>query len=305
MRTSTTSWYGQGTIQVVLGTRVMDKVVLAAVATEGSVVNPTRGDSLLPFTASVQDATPLLLSIPDDNICYGTRTRRFSVFVVSASASDAVYSPVRVDLAYTIVDNDVPGVNIACFPNGSDPTVAAPVTTMQEGDSLLCEVALATQGGTSVTITGRQLGTARSAVVLTLRNAAASFTTSTCVVATLETVVVCGAPSGVGTNFSVTVTVGGTSSEVFWPAVVLSYGVPTIVSLALTAPPDDPTATVGATSGGSVVLITGTNFGTVAANAVTAVTFTYVCVVAQRDGGWGVSSRVVRVRCGRALLIGL
>ena len=84
----------------------------------------------------------------------------------------------------------------------------------------------------------------------------------------------CPSPAGVGTNFSVVLSVGGVGSLPFWPAAALSYGIPTVSALSVQPSPQDPSRGVGMTRGGSLVVISGGNFGSVALNAVTGVTYT-------------------------------
>ena len=142
--------------------------------------------------------------------------------------------------------------------------------------ALRFETAMVTQGGTQLSLRGNQTGIAATTIAITLVNAHYTFTSSQCDVVVPQSELVCSAPSGVGTNFSVVLLVGGTSSLPFLPIPPLSFGPPTIAIVQLLPATSDPRAVVGATVGGSVAVIGGANFGSAALSAVSAVTYTYV-----------------------------
>ncbi len=133
---------------------------------------------------------------------------------------------------------------------------------------------LSTGGGTVIRVVGVQVGGARSIVYLKLSNGAFNFTSPACDIVVPATEVSCMSPPGVGKGHSVAVVVDGVPSAQYLNA-TLSYAPPVVLSLVArqrTLPGGDTgtsTSSTGdvstsgdaRTSGGSVVVLTGQQFG--------------------------------------------
>lgn len=121
---------------------------------------------------------------------------------------------------------------------------------------------VSTSGGVAVTISGTNFGTSSTAgLVVTVGSSSPTFS-ATCTFAVAHTTLSCTVPAGVGANLAWIVTVGGQDSDASTDTT--TYTPPQISALSGTG------ITSMTTSGGTEVVITGTNFGPIAGHTVTA-----------------------------------
>ena len=150
----------------------------------------------------------------------------------------------------------------------SSPTAVTPQPPVIAGLSS-SQPLLPTAGGATIVVSGTNVGAVGAAIVLTLTNGVYTLVAGRCSVVNASLVVSCASPVGVGTNYSVVITVDDASSAPF-STPRLSYAPPSITALAMvssslaggngTGSNAEATA-LGSTSGGTRVAITGSNFG--------------------------------------------
>ena len=161
--------------------------------------------------------------------------------------------------------------------------------------------ALRTSGGTTLTISGTQLGTPKSVVVATLTSPTGhTLTSSRCTVVTTNVVVECGAPPGVGTGYALSLLIDGVNSTAYTNA-TLSYSGPNVRAV------DLPEQTGADTGGGEDVVITGDGFGPAARSADNLGDVTYASPllgVRYSAGGCVVTVDDVEIRCRLAPGVG-
>jgi hypothetical protein len=126
---SAAAWAGGGTFALRAATLLRDRVVVAVVAGEGTVVNRARGDSMAELPAGA-GAADFSYAVEDDSVYRGTRRVRITAFVLD-TRRDAAYALARAEAFVTIVDNDTPGV-----------TLALSASSLVEGESGVATVAL-------------------------------------------------------------------------------------------------------------------------------------------------------------------
>jgi hypothetical protein len=126
---------------------------------------------------------------------------------------------------------------------------------------------LATAGGTALDIQGMQLGGASAVIRVQLSNGRFTFlSNSTCDIVTPAVAIRCYSPPGVGTNNTLTLLVDGTLSRPL-AGQVLAYAQPVVLGLAVSHTVSSVGVDGVGTDGGSMVVITGAQFGPVALTA--------------------------------------
>ena len=122
--------------------------------------------------------------------------------------------------------------------------------------------ALNTAGGSTVLVSGVQIGVVGVVKVMVLTNGRFRLTSGPCSVSVVGAQLSCVAPVGVGGGYAVAVTVDNFTSAAF-NGTLLSYSLPSVSSVTVM---EDAVPVDASTAGGELVVIRGTSFGRVASS---------------------------------------